>query len=284
MALREWPLVAFTLLGQAAVGGFLCLALPLFLAPRLAAPEGGRDARLVVTLAAAGLLAAALLAAFFHLGAPLNAWNALNNLRSSWLSREIFFLLLTFVLWGALALLFVLKARNDAAMKVMATAAGAAGVLFLFSMARIYMLPAVKAWNALFTPASFFLAAFLLGAAGGAAAASAGVLRLAPPHIRALLLAAVLLAAAGLAVSALAAPRFGLLGPDAPPGLYPPADPSLVFFIGRLVFLFAGAAVLVPQLKKAAGSSSAALPTVLTALFFFLAAEALGRFLFYASK
>jgi len=283
MAAREWPLVVFSLLGQLAVGGYLCLALPLFLSPRLAAPEGGRDARLVLTLAAAGLLAAALLAAFFHLGAPLNAPNALNNLRTSWLSREIFFLTMTLALWALLASMRMLKLKADALQAGLAVAAGAAGILFLVSMARIYMLSTVRVWNALFTPVSFFITALLLGAAAGTMAAATGLLRLAPVHVRFLLLAAVLLAAAALAATALATPRFGLFGSVSPPGLKPPADPSLLLFVGRLIFLFAGAALLVLQSGRVSdGLSTAACFPVLAAFLLFFAAEFLGRFLFYS--
>ncbi|MCK7483603.1 MAG: dimethyl sulfoxide reductase anchor subunit [Candidatus Moduliflexus flocculans] len=98
--LKEWPLVAFTVLGQAAVGIFVLFHLP-FLA-RFRAPTYGWRITWLVTLALVLLLAGlAVLVSFFHLRHPLRARFALSNLRSSWLSREILFELVFMALVGA---------------------------------------------------------------------------------------------------------------------------------------------------------------------------------------
>jgi anaerobic dimethyl sulfoxide reductase subunit C (anchor subunit) len=85
--MHERPLVAFTLLTQAAVGAFGI--------ERVRWNQAGGQAAgawLDGALAVIGLLyGAGMLASFFHLGSPGRAWRALNNLRSSWLSREILF-------------------------------------------------------------------------------------------------------------------------------------------------------------------------------------------------
>ena len=120
METRDWSLVVFTVLTQAAVGAFLTLRVLQWLAARRAAgrirrptrnfPDTGRTgdnarddnpgasragsvdgrspAPLVIVLA---VLSAGLFAALFHLSDPLQAARAVVNFSSSWLSREIVF-------------------------------------------------------------------------------------------------------------------------------------------------------------------------------------------------
>jgi DMSO reductase anchor subunit len=277
---REWPLVFFTLLGQLAVGAYLFVLLPLFF-NRPVKPEGGdRDLRLAVVLVVLGLLATAALISFFHLGNPGQAPNALNNLKRSWLSREILFELATLCLLSLLALFLILRVGNAALVQVTALAAAATGLLFLLSMARVYLLPTAKPWNTFFTPASFFLTAFLLGAA--AAAATSFLFKTPPSSGRALIILSIALAAIGLILSVSAAPHFGLWGYRPAAGLKPPGSPSLILFAGRIALLLSGAILLALQAKKVTASFSApARLSTLAAFCFFLAAEIAGRFLFY---
>ncbi len=88
--LKEWPLVAFTVLGQMAVGLFLFFHAPFLVRGRAPSP-GWFVTWLVVLALVAALVAAAALVSLFHLRHPLRARFALSNLRSSWLSREILF-------------------------------------------------------------------------------------------------------------------------------------------------------------------------------------------------
>ena len=119
METRDWSLVFFTVLTQAAVGAFLVLRVLHWLsarrgaggAPRPARPQdrdretaGAREALpaaagaghaahpspapLAVVLA---VLSVGLYAALFHLSTPLQAARAVVNFSSSWLSREIVF-------------------------------------------------------------------------------------------------------------------------------------------------------------------------------------------------
>ncbi|MGB9006450.1 MAG: DmsC/YnfH family molybdoenzyme membrane anchor subunit, partial [Candidatus Aminicenantales bacterium] len=157
MAGREWPLVLFTLLSQFAVGTYLFVVLPLFFNRSAKPASGGRDPRLALVLIVLGLLASAALASLFHLGNPKNATNALNNLKQSWLSREIVFELTTLFLLALLALFRILNTRSEVVVRGTALAAGASGLFFLVSMSRLYMLQTIPAWNTLFTPGSFLL-------------------------------------------------------------------------------------------------------------------------------
>ena len=283
MAGREWSLVLFTLLSQFAVGAYLFVVLPLFFNRSAKPAGGGRDPRLALVLIVLGLLAAAALASFFHLGNPRNAANALNNLKQSWLSREILCELTTLFLLIILALLLRLNIQSAAALRGTALLAGASGLLFLTSMARLYMLPTVPAWNTLFTPGSFLLTAFLLGAAAAAITGPSGLLTPFPSYDQTMLSLALIVAAVGLAVTLLATPQFGLWGHRPASGLKLSAEPSRALFIGRMIFLLAGAILLAIQIKKV--SDPLAPPSRLAALVAFccfLAAEVSGRFLFYA--
>jgi len=268
------------MLGQFAVGAYLFVLLPLFFNRPVKPEGGGRDLRLAAVLVVLGLLAVAALISFFHLGNPWQAPNALNNLKRSWLSREILFELATLLLFGLLALFLILRVRNAVLFQVTGLAAAATGLLFLLSMARIYMLPTVKPWNTFFTPASFFLTAFLLGAA--AAVAASFFLKTPIPCLRALIILSITLAATGFVLAALAAPHFGVWGYRPEAGLKPPGSPSIILFSSRIVFLLAGAILLALQAKKI--SVSLAAPVRISALVascFFFAAEVAGRFLFY---
>ena len=87
METRDWSLVVFTVLTQAAVGAFLTLQVLEHLATRRGRGASGR-APLLVVLA---VLSVGLFAALFHLSTPLQAARAVVNFSSSWLSREIVF-------------------------------------------------------------------------------------------------------------------------------------------------------------------------------------------------
>lgn len=83
----ELPLVVFTVLSQMAAG--LCLMLWFFKRPAYA----GETMRLPDTLTMGFIIvvmASAVVASLFHLGHPMEAWKALGNAQSSWLSREVF--------------------------------------------------------------------------------------------------------------------------------------------------------------------------------------------------
>ena len=75
--------------------------------------ERERQRRGLSSFSSAFLAAVAGLgAAFLHLGRPSNAWRALGNLRSSWLSREIFFASAFTAALGASALFSLVKGSS----------------------------------------------------------------------------------------------------------------------------------------------------------------------------
>ena len=163
LAAREWPLIGFTLLSQAAVGAFWMIAAGELFIARKSVWAAERVATVPVFLTVAGMLAGAALLSFFHLGRPLRAPLVLNNVRRSWLSREI---LIELVFGGLVVLNTLLVPHSPGSGTVqgaLIALTAVAGVFFLFSMAKIYMLETVPAWRGVYTPLSFFLSAVLLG-------------------------------------------------------------------------------------------------------------------------
>jgi anaerobic dimethyl sulfoxide reductase subunit C len=154
MGTWEWPLIIFTVLGEASIGILLALwwldRTPL-------------DSALYkkATLTSGVLLALALLASLAHLGHPEAAYRAVSHLSSSWLSREILFFLLTAAAW--LYLFFQIR-RPDGKRRLAAGIAGLLGLLGILSSAMIYVLPRVPAWDSAQTPLFFLLTTGILGA------------------------------------------------------------------------------------------------------------------------
>ena len=204
METRDWSLVVFTVLTQAAVGAFLTLQVLQYLSRRRRAHSGSARSPghrapvpLLVVLA---VLSAGLSAALFHLSTPLQAARAVVNFSSSWLSREIVFGSLFAGLLGALAAQEWRAASSAPASSAQKAekrrAAGpaaanpapanpslahpvfatwlprltaAAGLAFVGCQIAIYLLPAQPAWNSFATPAAFGGTALRLGILGVAA-------------------------------------------------------------------------------------------------------------------
>ena len=279
--LKEWPLVAFTILGQTAVGVFAVFHLPFLVRGRL--PGSGWRLTWIVTLAIVVLItAAAAFVSFFHLRHPLRARYALSNLRTSWLSREILFELAfggLVVLEGWLA--FVRPASRGTLWPVI-VAAGLAGALFIVSMARLYMLPALPAWSGAYTPLSFLLTTLVLGAVGTEVIARG----LAGPGAFELNLTgiALVLVAAEILLAVVLAPRHGLRGVRPGPSLRPTDDAPRRFHRARIVLLALASVCL--ALDLATGGSDIMNEkgiglALLLAFVLMLAGEIAGRFHFY---
>ena len=143
MGRSELSLVLFTLLIQMAAG---MAVFSLYSWP-LSIP-------LLVTLG--GLIGIGGLVSFLHLGAPLNAWRALTHLKKSWLSREI----LMFSLFGASWLIsLALPGMGKLPLAV-------CGIGLVYSMAQVYRLRSVPAWDTHRTLLAFAVSAVLLGGLG----------------------------------------------------------------------------------------------------------------------
>jgi anaerobic dimethyl sulfoxide reductase subunit C (anchor subunit) len=279
--LKEWPLVAFTILGQTAVGLFWSFHLPFLLRGRVPA-FGWRATWLIVLGVTALLVTVAAVLSLFHLRHPFRARRALGNLRTSWLSREILFELLFLALVGIIGGLGAFRSPDPALVRGLLAAACLAGGLFLLSMTRLYMLPAVPVWKGIYTPLSFLATTLVLGAlmTGVVVRAVAG------PGAFALDLttAGLVLVAAEIVLAVCAAPRHGLRGFRPEPSLRPGDAPPALLHLARLLLLTAGLVLL--AIDRISGGNDimnerGAGPVLLAAFLVILAAEAAGRIHFY---
>ncbi len=160
MALHEWPLMLFTVLAQTSVGAFLVLG-GLLLSGRLSLNEENRLHRAMFFLWA--LMGLGFMASTAHLGSPLRAVNALNQIGSSWLSNEIFFGSFFFAAGGFYWLLSILNKGPVQVRKMLLAAAMLIGIVFMYAMIKVYLINTVPTWNNIFTPLGFILTMLLSG-------------------------------------------------------------------------------------------------------------------------
>ena len=298
MNVREWALVAFTILAQMSVGAFVVLGLVHTWVMQRYSTDKADQISDRALLAIGPTLVLGLMASLFHLGNPLFAYRAVFNVGSSWLSREIA-LGSTFALLGALfAFLQWRKLGSFELRNAVALLAATVGLVLVYAMARVYMLPTQPAWNTWATPVSFFVTTFLLGTlAIGAAfvatywferrggrmqgSALAEVLR---PVLRVLALVGIVLLGLEFVVAPLMVALMATGGAVAGVGLLT-GQYGLVFAL-RLVLVFLGAGVFGVWLYRTAlrpGAETLLGRLAWTAFALVFVSEVLGRFLFYAT-
>lgn len=152
--MHELPLLIFTLLVQGSVGLTLFIALA----------TGEKRSLLPAMLVSCVMGGLGLIASTLHLGYPLNAFNALRHVESSWLSREIVFASLYLAILGLATLLVMLKKQPSRLLLALATLAG---LVDIYCMGAIYVHSSVVTWQHINTWVMFFGAAGILGAAIG---------------------------------------------------------------------------------------------------------------------
>lgn len=299
MNVREWALIAFTILAQMSVGSFLVLGIVHFFGTRAkgeAQTDELSDRALIAIFPVLGL---GLLASLAHLGNPLNAYRAVTNLGTSWLSREILLGVLFAVTGALFAFMQWRKMSTFAVRNVIAWVAALIGLALVYSMSQVYMLPARPSWDMFTTPLSFFTTTFLLGslAVGGAFVATYAHERRQNPHaaselselvratIRWIAIASIVLVGVEfvivpLNVSMLAANPVT----SASAGLLM-SQYGLMFGL-RLALVFIGAGVLgvfLYQAVQKGGQDKMVASLSHSAFLLVLIGEVLGRFLFYAT-
>ena len=282
--LKEWPLVAFTILGQTAVGVFVVFLIPLMLFPGAFAGLGDGEVLAPTLSMIDSLMILAVMISFFHLRHPLRARKALSNLKTSWLSREVL-TALTFIGLVSLALAVIrFGGRSNGPLTWIIIAGGVSGALFLLSMVKIYMLPAVPVWNRIFTPVSFLFSALLIGtvAASVVLAGSGGSYEL----TKAAIIAAILLVLLDLSAAALLAPPRGLSVRIPGASLRPHVkNAAYLIHTARLALLAAGLGALTSAWVDGfyTGIAGRKGPwKLILALILILAGEAAGRVFFYS--
>jgi len=157
----EWSLVFFTTISQFAVG-IMIAALPFVFAKNHNSHGRLKNTAFYV---AAGLMMVALVLSFFHLNNPIHAVHALNNLESSWLSREI--LMVSLFLFCLVLLNGILYFKNPGiqSYRTYILVTTLMGIVLVYTMSRLYMIPTVPTWNSASTLIEFYSTALLLGSA-----------------------------------------------------------------------------------------------------------------------
>lgn len=159
---KDWSLVFFTVLSQLSVGVVICVTWLVIVQGdsrflNLLGPQFKNP--VLLALVAVGV---ATVTSFLHLGKPSNAPRSLNNLAGSWVSREILFL----GLYSLSLVIVFIPGWNDRAFDALShllLLASVFGIVFLWTMTRIYIIPTIPPWNSWFTPLSFFSTAISLG-------------------------------------------------------------------------------------------------------------------------
>lgn len=276
-----WSLVFFTLFAQAAFG----------LVTSLAIVASGRqrarrvvytNVRALVTGIALLLMAAALVFSFFHLGSPEKALYAVSNLRTSWLSREI----LMVSLFSIVLLIWYILQRADVtgrlANRYMRTISAVVGALMVYTMARLYMVPTIPAWDSARTLVLFYSSGLLLGAPLLMALIVPSYLGEPgrPGAYPFLPLLAVIIVLAFL----IRIPFIFFHEPAIANPAFPPDETPLLLYVTHYFFLISGIALITLRIFFLSGNSALIWRIYLMlSLLFILAGEIIGRYIFYVS-
>ncbi len=300
MSTREWALIIFTIFAQMSVGAFLVLGLVHFFAARKAGPEEAARLSDRALLAIGPVLILGMLASLFHLGNPLNAYQAVTNLGTSWLSREILTGVLFAVLGGLFAIMQWRKLGSDALRNVIAWIATLVGLLLIYSMSQVYLLPTQPAWNAWATPISFFVTTFLLGSLAMGAAFVANIaylkkkedanldtqMELLRSSLHWISLASILLLGVELIVMPLYIANLAIGGGSALESVRLMISDMGLMLAVRLILVFIGAGIFglfLYQANPSANKTRYIYVYAFGAFALVLISEILGRYMFYAT-
>ena len=152
-------LTIFTVISQMAAGAFIFREIQILSDSPGIDSDGYRRKSLSVILALLGL---SLLISFLHLGNPLHALKAINNLKSSWLSREILFLCL-FSMSLVICYVYDKPGKPVFLRQIIRALSFLTCILFLYSMIRLYLFPSIRSWYHPATPVAFILTTILSG-------------------------------------------------------------------------------------------------------------------------
>ncbi|MCD6331967.1 MAG: dimethyl sulfoxide reductase anchor subunit [Bacteroidales bacterium] len=155
---QDWSLVLFTTGMQSSVGMIILYHIfvfyPLFINK---APFPVKMPRIISGIFILSL--AAMGGAFFHPGQSLHGF----NLSHTWLGYELLFGLMYIGLLLVLLLISITTTSYKRFLRLFLNLTAIAGLILIFTMVRVYYLPAQPAWYNFYTPTSFYLSAFILG-------------------------------------------------------------------------------------------------------------------------
>ena len=300
MTLRDWALITFTILVQMSVGSFIVLGIVHFFAARKAGIEEADRMSTGALIAIIPVLVLAFGASLAHLGSPMNAYRAVNNLGTSWLSREILSGITFAVIATIYAILQAFKWGPAILRAIIGWIAAIAGLVLVYIMSHVYMIPSQPSWNTFATPISFYATTFLLGslAMGTAYAITYAVNNkkdkkcaevqcdLLRAALRWISIAAIVLVGIELVVLPLYLAILSTKGAAALASISMMSGKFLALFILRVVLAFLGAGVFAVFVYRNAanpGKEKVMSALVYSAFIIVLVAEVLGRFLFYGT-
>ncbi|MBI5349806.1 MAG: dimethyl sulfoxide reductase anchor subunit [Chloroflexi bacterium] len=259
MNIREWALIAFTILAQMSVGSFIVLGIVHFFATRKAGLEEADRLSDRALLAIGPTLLLGMVASLLHLGNPLTAYLAISNLGSSWLSWEVLSGVLFAAVGGVFAFMQWRKITSFTVRNIVALVAALIGIVLVYSMANVYQIRTQPAWNTALTPISFYATTLMLGvlAMGAAFVANYWYVQRKNPGC-----------ASEQTSAAMMYGEYGLV------------------LVLRLVLVFIGAGILgvfIYQNALSAGHEKVMGSLAYVAFALVVVSEVLGRFLFYAA-
>ncbi|MBI5301779.1 MAG: dimethyl sulfoxide reductase anchor subunit [Chloroflexi bacterium] len=298
MNVREWALITFTILAQMSVGSFIVLGIVHYFVVRKSGEKQADELSDRALLAIGPVLALGMAASLLHLGNPINAYKAVTNLGTSWLSREIFFGVLFAVAGAVFAVMQWKKIATFTVRNVVALVAAVIGVALVYSMAQVYMMPTRPAWNLVTTPLSFYVTTLLLGvlAMGAAFVANYWYVQSKNPgcaseqcvllrdSLRWIAVASIVLLGFQFVIQPLSVALMAAGEASASAEIL--ANEFGVLFALRLVLVFLGAGVLgifVYREAQNAGREKMLAIDAYAAFALVLVGEIVGRFLFYAT-
>jgi anaerobic dimethyl sulfoxide reductase subunit C len=163
MNVREWALPVYTILMQLAVGALTILWLIRHLA---ASRFSSREIDRIFINPISVIVFTAVVAmgsAHFHLSKPFHSYLAILNFKTSWLSREIVFTILFFLILMSVLYLTYFKPHRRALITSLGWLAILFGNILVYCMARIYLIPTQVAWNSTSVIFSFYTTSLILG-------------------------------------------------------------------------------------------------------------------------
>jgi anaerobic dimethyl sulfoxide reductase subunit C (anchor subunit) len=298
MDVREWALITFTILAQMSVGAFIVLGVVHYFSKRKSGEAQADQLSDRALLAIFPVLGLGLLASLLHLGNPINAYKAVTNLGTSWLSREILCGVLFAVVGFAFAVMQWKKIATFQVRNLIAIVAAIIGIVLVYSMAMVYALPTRPSWNAVTTPLSFYVTTLLLGvlALGAAFVANYWYVQRKNPGcaseqcvllrdvLRWIAVASIVLLGCQFVVLPLSLALMSASGAAVSAAMFVGTYGGL--FVTRLVLVFLGAGVLGIFVYRAAqkpGQENVLGWLAYGAFVLVLVGEIIGRFLFYAT-
>lgn len=160
MFYEEWPLMTFTVLSQLAIGTYIVLWLIHEMNHKSQKGSVPPSVMKKGLLAVAFIMGLSLLFSLFHLGTPSGAYRSIFNFTSSWLSREIIFAGVFFIM--AAANFYYFK-KKQTFQRIFALLTALIGLIAVFSMASLYSASIRPAWDNIYTFITFFGTTLFMG-------------------------------------------------------------------------------------------------------------------------